>query len=90
MHGENYSAAKTFYGEAGITPAFVPKVRKVSGYFMQPNVERLFETNTDGTIYGTKVYLGLASNVTLVYDHRITYWNGEAHRSVRIETMMTF
>jgi hypothetical protein len=90
MHGANYPAAKTIYGEAGLTPAFVPKVRKVSGYFMQPNVRRLFQGTSDGTIYGAKVYLGLGSNVTLVYDYRTTYWGGEPQRTVRIEAMMTF
>jgi hypothetical protein len=90
MHGPDYAVGKTMYGEAGLTPAFVPKVRKVSGYFMQPNVETLFKTATDGTIYGAKVYLALGTNVTLVYDHRVTYWGGEPHRTVRIETMMTF
>ncbi len=90
MHGPDYPAGKTIYGEAGITPAFVPKVRKVAGYYMQPNVTRLFRTTTDGTIYGTKIYLGVAPNMTIVYDHRVTYWGGEAQRSVRIEAMVTF
>jgi hypothetical protein len=57
---------------------------------MQPNVTQLFQTTTDGTVYGAKVYLGVAPNMTLVYDHRVTYWGGEAQRSVRIEAMVTF
>jgi hypothetical protein len=90
MHGADYPAGKTLYGEAGITPAFVPKLRKIAGYYMQPNVTQLFQTTTDGTVYGAKVYLGVAPNMTLVYDHRVTYWGGEAQRSVRIEAMVTF
>jgi hypothetical protein len=90
MHGANYPQGKTIYGEAGITPAFVPKLRKVAAYYMQPNVKSLFRTTTDGTIYGTKVYVGVAPNMTIVYDHRVTYWGGEAQRSVRIEAMVTF
>jgi hypothetical protein len=57
---------------------------------MQPNVRRLFTGLTDGTIYGAKLYFSLAGNVSLVYDHRITYFNGESQRTVRVETMITF
>ncbi|RPH93028.1 hypothetical protein EHM69_11385 [candidate division KSB1 bacterium] len=90
MRGENYETGKTFYGEVGITPPMINRLQKVAGYYMQPNVKSLFEGFTEGTIYGGKVYLGLAQNVSLVYDHRITYYNGESHRTVRIETMVTF
>jgi hypothetical protein len=90
MHGANYPNGKTLYGEAGVTPPPVSRVQRVAGYYMQPNVKRLFDMNTDGTIYGAKVYFSLAPNVSLVYDHRISFYNGERHRTVRVETMMSF
>ena len=91
MHGENYSGGKTLYGEAGITPPVKIRLQKVAGYYMEPHVNQLFaETRTDGTMYGAKIFIGLAQNVSLVYDHRITYYNGEQHRTVRVETMVTF
>jgi len=79
------------YGEAGITPPPVARVQKVAGYYMEPHVDELFRKSpTDGTIYGAKIFIGLAQNVALVYDHRVTYYNGERHRTVRVETMFTF
>jgi hypothetical protein len=57
---------------------------------MQPDVNSFFKRLTEGTIYGAKFYFALAKNVSLVYDHRITYYNGENHRTVRVETMVTF
>jgi hypothetical protein len=90
MHGTHYERGKSLYGEAGITPPMVPRIQRVSGYYMQPNMKTLFERRGDGTIYGAKLYLALANNVSLVYDHRITYYSGEPHRTVRVETMVTF
>lgn len=90
MQGESYPGAQTIYGEAGITPPNISRLRKVAGYYMQPNVDELFTELTDGTIYGAKLYFGLASNVSLVYDHRVTYYGGQSHRTIRIETMITF
>jgi hypothetical protein len=90
MHGPNYPRGRTLYGEAGITPPQISRLQKVAGYYMQPNVKNVFDRKTDGTIYGAKVYFALAQNVSLVYDHRISYYNGESHRTVRIETMVTF
>jgi hypothetical protein len=90
MHGPNYRNGKTLYGEVGITPPGVIRLQKVAGYYMQPSVHTLFNRLTDGTIYGAKLYFSLAGNVSLVYDHRITYYNGESHRTMRIETMITF
>lgn len=90
MHGSNYPGGQTLYGELGVTPPGVTRLQKVAGYYMQPNVSRLFARLTDGTIYGAKLYFSLAGNVSLVYDHRITYFNGESHRTVRVETMITF
>ncbi len=90
MHGADYAGGKSLYGEGGLTPPMVPRLQRISGYYMQPNVNTLFEHMTDGTVYGAKLYLALASNVSLVYDNRITYFNGEPHRTVRVETMVTF
>ncbi len=91
MHGNHYAGGKTLYGEAGITPPQVTRLQKVAGYYMEPHVNKLFgATRTDGTIYGAKVFIGLAQNVAIVYDHRVTFYNGERHRTVRIETMFTF
>ncbi|MBK6910118.1 MAG: hypothetical protein IPH10_04175 [bacterium] len=91
MHGENYPSGKTFFGEAAITPPEnLSRLRKIAGYFYQPNQPEFFNEPDDGTIYGGKLYVGVAPNVNLVYDHRVTYANGEQYRTVRIETMITF
>ncbi len=91
MHGENYPSGKTFYGEAAITPPQnVSRLRKIAGYYFQPNQPEFFAEPSDGTIYGGKFFIGLAPNVNLVYDHRVTYANGEQYRTVRLETMISF
>jgi hypothetical protein len=90
MHGSNYAGGRSLYGEAGVTPPPAIRLQKAAGYYMQPNVSNFFRHLTEGTIYGAKLYFALARNVSLVYDHRITYYNGENHRTVRIETMVTF
>ncbi|MCC6475545.1 hypothetical protein IT157_00705 [bacterium] len=90
MHGRDYIAGKTFYGEAAVTPPNVSRLKKVAGYFFQPNQKEFFTEPDDGTVYGGKLFVGLSTNVTLVYDHRVSYANGEQYRTVRIETMITF
>lgn len=91
MRGAGYRGGKTLYAEGGITPPQLTRLQKVAGYYMEPNVDRLFSrSRSDGTIYGAKIFIGLAQNVALIYDHRITYYNGEQHRTVRVETMVTF
>lgn len=90
MHGPDYPAGRTIFGEAGVTPPGISRLQKVAGYYMQPNVKRLFEAETEGTIYGAKFFFAMAQNVSLVYDHRVTIANGERQRTIRIETMVTF
>jgi hypothetical protein len=92
MHGKNYPGGSTFYGEAGVTPPSISRLQKVAGYYMQSDVSarKLFRTSTDGTVYGAKAFFAIAQNVSLVYDHRISYYNGQSHRTVRVETMITF
>ena len=90
MDGPDYPEGKTLYGEAGVTPPTVARLKKAIGYYFQPNVGRLFHTKTDGLIYGGKLYFAMAENVNLVYDHRISYSNGVRSQTVRIETMITF
>ncbi len=90
MRGHDYPRGKSIYGEAGVTPPPMTRVQKIAGYYMQPNVRELFAYNADGTMIGAKLYIAIANNVSLVYDHRISYYNGERHRTVRLETMVTF
>lgn len=90
MHGPQYTGGKTLYGEMGVVPPQVTRMQKLTGYYMQPNAKSLFNRVTEGTIYGVKLYFALARNVSLVYDHRITYYNGRNYRTVRVETMVTF
>jgi hypothetical protein len=90
MDGPDYPEGKTIYGEAGVMPPMVARLKKAIGYYFQPNVGTLFHTNTDGLIYGGKLYFAMAENVNLVYDHRISYSNGVRSQTVRIETMITF
>lgn len=90
MHGSDYQAGRSIYGEAGVMPPPVSRLQRVAGYYMQPRVKQVFQRTSEGTIYGAKLYFALASNVSLVYDHRVTYYNGQSHRTIRIETMVSF
>lgn len=92
MRGDHYPGGSTLYGEAGITPPSISRLQKIAGYYMQSDVRanKLFRTSSDGTTYGAKAYFSIAQNVSLVYDHRIAYYNGQSHRTVRVETMITF
>lgn len=90
MRGVNYPNGRSVYVEAGVHPPEISRLKRVAGYYMQPRVEHVFQGLTDGTIYGGKIYLALAQNVNLVYDQRVIYYNGESHRSIRVETMVTF
>ncbi|MBU0507284.1 hypothetical protein KKH27_00410 [bacterium] len=90
MQGDNFPSGRSIYIETGIYPPPISRLQRVAAYYMQPRVRRLFERHTEGTIYGGKLFFALASNVSLVYDHRVTYYNGESHRTIRVETMITF
>lgn len=90
MHGPNYPSGKTLYGEAAFTPPNLSRLKKLATYYFQPNREKFFERPYDGTVFGGKVFFALAENVNLVYDHRVSYANGEKYRTVRIETMVSF
>ncbi|MBI5059061.1 hypothetical protein HZB60_04675 [candidate division KSB1 bacterium] len=90
MRGTDYENGKTLYGEAGVTPPPMTRFQKIASYYMQPNVREVLKRTTDGTIMGVKLYFAIAQNVSLVYDHRLTYENGEALRTIRLETMVTF
>ena len=91
MYGKDYQGRRTVYGEAGFTPPQVTRLQKVLGYYMEPHVNKLFaKARADGTIFGGKIFIGLASNIALIYDHRVSYYNGEQNRTVRVETMVTF
>lgn len=90
MDTDEYGLSQTIYGEAGITPPQLARLQRVAGYYMQPNVKELFDRTTDGTILGAKIYIALANNISLVYDHRLTYYQGEPHRTIRVETLVTF
>ncbi len=65
MHGEHYPSGKTFYGEAASTPPQNPtKLRTNSQATSTSPTNRSSSTLSDGTIYGGKVFFGIAQTST--------------------------
>lgn len=81
---------KSFYLKADLTTSWVPKLSVAQAYFQQPNAEKLFTRESDGTVLGYKVGFEMGQGISLIYDNKIIYHNGKPNRIVTIETAMTF
>ncbi len=81
---------KSFYSLASLNTEFVPKLSVAEAYFQQPNADKLFNYDSDGTILGYKVGFDMGSGLTLMYDNKTIYHNGEPNRITTIETVMRF
>ncbi len=81
---------KSFYSKADLTTDMVPKLSLAQAYFQQPNADKLFSKEADGTVMGYKVGFAMGQGLTLIYDNKTIYHNGKPNRIVTIETAMTF
>jgi hypothetical protein len=83
-------AGKTFFAKAALKTTPIPKLRMAEAYYQQPNAENLFETKSNGTVMGYKVGLAVSESVTLIYDNKTIYYNGEPQKIMTIETAISF
>nr|MBC8465824.1 hypothetical protein [bacterium] len=81
---------QSLYAKATLNTSFIPKIDLAEGYFQQPNADKVFSTDQDGTIIGYKVGASLGAGVMLVYDNKTIYHNGEPNRIMTVETVMKF
>jgi len=82
---------KSLYATAKLLKtSVIPKINLVEGYFQQPNADKLFSTESDGTVIGYRIGTSLGGGLSLVYDNRTIYQNGEPNRIMTIETVMRF
>jgi len=87
--GEDYPG-KSLYTTVTPNTSFIPKIYVAEGYFHQPNADKLFSRESDGTTIGYRVGTAMGSGVMLVYDNKTIYHNGEPNRIMTIETVINF
>jgi len=90
MSYEGSEPGKTIFGQVSLNTKFIPKLELAEAYYLQPNVEDLFRTKSNGTIIGYKVGFGLGGGVMIVYDNKTIYYNGQPNHIMTIETALTF
>ena len=81
---------QTVYGSASINPKFIPKISLAEAYFWQQNVNQPFKIDEDGTVLGYKIGIEVGSGVSIIYDNKTIYYNGEPNKIMTIETALTF
>jgi len=81
---------KSLYAKAGLQKKIIPKISVAEAYFSQPNADKLFSTDADGTVIGYRVGTEVGEGVSLIYDNKSIYHNGKPTRIMTIETMLTF
>jgi len=78
------------YGSASLKTSAIPRITLVEAYYFQPEFNDSFSTDANGTIIGYKVGLGLGRGISLIYDNKTVYYNGEPNHIMSIETAFTF
>ena len=81
---------KSLYTTVTLNTEFIPKINLLEGYFQQPNAEKVFSRESDGTVVGYKVGAAMGGGVMLVYDNKTIYHNGEPNRVMTVETVIRF
>ena len=81
---------QTVYGAASLNTKFIPKISLAEAYFWQQNVDKPFTMDADGTVLGYKVGFAVGGGVSIIYDNKTIYNNGEPNRIMTIETALTF
>ena len=78
------------YARAALNTSFIPKVSLAEAYYHQPNADKIFTTDSNGTVLGWRVGFEVGSGVSLIYDNRTIYYNGEPEHIITVETAITF
>lgn len=81
---------QSFYAQATLLTKAIPKLEKAEAYFQQPNVDKLFDEYSDGTVMGYRIGIGMGGGVMIIYDNKTIYYNGEPNRIMTIETAISF
>jgi len=81
---------KSLYAKASLLKKFIPKVTLAEVYFSQPNADKLFSTDADGTVMGYRIGTEVGPGVSLIYDNKSIYHHGKPTRIMTIETALTF
>lgn len=84
---ENLSSV---YASGSLNTSFIPKISLAEAYYHQPNAEEAFTTDVDGTVLGYKIGVALGGGLSIIYDHKTIYYNGEPNRIMTIETALVF
>jgi hypothetical protein len=90
MSYDGGESVASIYGSANLNTKFIPKISLAEAYFQQPNAEKAFSTEADGTVLGYKVGVAVGSGVSVIYDNKTIYYNGEPNHIMTIETALTF
>ncbi len=67
------SEVKGIQGSIGIAPNLIPKVEAAQAYILRMNVDDPFDIESEGTLMGYYVTMGLGGGATLTWDFRQSY-----------------
>lgn len=81
---------KSLFASLQLNTDPIPKIDLAEAYFQQPNADKLFSTDSDGTIIGYKVGAAVGGSMMLVYHNKTIYHNGEPNRIMSVETVIRF
>lgn len=81
---------KSLFASLQLNTEPIPKIDLAEAYFQQPNVDKLFSTDSDGTTIGYKVGAAVGESMMLVYHNKTIYHNGEPNRIMSVETVIRF
>ncbi len=73
-----------------LNTAKIPRLDLAEGFYMQPNADKLFSKDSDGTTVGYTIGTAMGDGMMLKYDNRVIYRNGEPNRIMTIEAVMKF
>jgi hypothetical protein len=81
---------KSLYASASLKKGLIPKVSVAEAYFQQPNADKVFSTDSDGTVLGYKIGYEIGQGVSMIYDNKTIYHNGKPTRIMTVETALSF
>jgi hypothetical protein len=81
---------QSIYCNAVLNTKSIPKLSLAEAYFQQPNADKIFSRESNGTVLGYRIGFEVGGGVSLIYDNKTIYYNGEPNRITTIETAITF
>lgn len=67
------SEVKGVQGMIGLAPGLIPKVKAANAYILRMNVDDPFDFQSEGTLLGYRVTIGIGGGATLTWDFRQSY-----------------